>query len=276
MQQLTYLLSVCYRQTTWNQLLALKYNKHNNRLEYSNSPLHLSLGQVWASETWVPFRLSNSSSRFRLASNPSTSRNKSPCSVLVKISFNNPRQSIPKHSLFSSSLNNDRTSWMLLSFASAIAILQIAISRSISLSSSSTRIICSIKPLYSILVLSNFLTFPKRDHCLTPLSKSFRTWTRSTPKQLRSSSSLNSDSVSWMLSCLSDRGDNFPLHIKSNRSRTFCWSSLSLISKSKLLYSISDIVTTGKAPTRKVQAFGLLDHVIIRFLSSWATETFGC
>ena len=206
--------------------------------------------EVTTSETWVPFRLSNSSSRLRLASNPSTSLNKSPCSVLVKISFNNLRESIPKHSLFSSSLNNDRTSWMLLSFASAISILQIEISRSISLSSSSTRILCSIKPLYSVLVPSNFLTFPKRDHCLTPLSKSFRTCRRSTPKHLRSSSSLKSDSVSWMLSCLLDSGVKKSLQIKSNRPSTFCWSSLSLISKSKLLYSILDILTSGQASNR--------------------------
>ena len=93
----------------------------------------------------IPFRLSSLLSRLCRCSNSSAFLRRSVFSVWVKISFTILRQSIPRQSLLSNSLNNDLTSWMLARLCSVIFPLQIEMSRSRSLSSSSSRIICSSK-----------------------------------------------------------------------------------------------------------------------------------
>ena len=183
----------------------------------------------------IPFRLS----RLCRCSNSSTSFSRSVFSVWVKISFTISRQSIPRQSLLSNSLNNDLTSWMLARLRSVMFLRQIEMSRSRSLSSSSTRIICSSKLLYSFLLHANFSTFSRRAHSSTPSKMAFNTVRRSKLRNPPSSNSSNNDKVG-MLSSL--RAANFPLHITSNCLAAFMLSSLWLIWNSKLLYSNSDIL----------------------------------
>ena len=184
----------------------------------------------------IPFRLS----RLCRCSNSSTSFSRSVFSVWVKISFTISRQSIPRQSLLSNSLNNDLTSWMLARLRSVMFLRQIEMSRSRSLSSSSTRIICSSKLLYSFLLHANFSTSSRKAHSLTPFKMAFNTVRRSELRNPFPSNSSNNEKVGIFSS--PRRAANFPLHITSNCLPAFMLSSLWLIWNSKLLYSNSDIL----------------------------------
>ena len=187
----------------------------------------------------IPFRRSNLFSRLCRCSSSSTPLSRSVFSVWVKISFMILRQSIPRRPLLSSSFNNDRTSWMLACLSSVIFPQQIETSRSRSFISSSSRIICSSKLLYSVFLYSNFSTSSKKAHSLTPFNMAFNTDRRSELRNPFSSNSSNNENVGMFSS--PRRAASFPLHITSNCLPTFMLSSLWLISNSKLLYSYSDI-----------------------------------
>ena len=131
---------------------------------------------------------------------------------------------------------------MLARPPSVIFPLQIEMSRSRSLSSSSTRMICSSKLLYFSLALlhAKIPTSCRQSHSLTSVNICFNRKSRSGLRNPFPSNSTNNEKVGMFSS--PGRAANFPLHITTNCLPAFMLSSLWLIRTSKFLYSNSDIL----------------------------------